>query len=97
MEMATEGHERGGRGDHQQKTKEEISEELSEIRERMEQLILKMHHEAKLHWRYEWPLIRKSKWPVQNLLAKKQRQELRKWLRYVESLNDTELVSIYEP
>jgi hypothetical protein len=30
-------------------------------------------------------------------LARKQQQELRKWLRYVESLSDTELVCICEP
>jgi hypothetical protein len=42
MEMATEGHEHGGRGDHQHKRKEEIDEELTEIRERMEQLTLRM-------------------------------------------------------
>ena len=46
---------------------------------------------------YEWPLKRKVKWPVRRLLAKKQQQELRKWLRCVESLSDTELVCICEP
>jgi hypothetical protein len=56
----------------------------------MEQLTLKMQQEAKVRWRYEWPLNRKSKWPVQKLLARKQQQELRKWLRYVENLSDTE-------
>jgi hypothetical protein len=40
--MATEFHERGRRGNHQQKNKEEIDEELAEIRERMEHLTLKM-------------------------------------------------------
>jgi hypothetical protein len=97
MEMATEGHERGGRGDHQQMSKEEIDKELAEIRARMEQLTLKMQQEAKVHWRYEWPLNKKAKWPVQKLLARKQQQELRKWLRYAESLSDTELVCICEP
>jgi hypothetical protein len=63
----------------------------------MEQLTLKMQQEAKVHWRYEWPLNRKAKWPVQKFLARKQQQELRKWLRYVESLSDTELVCICEP
>jgi hypothetical protein len=49
MEMVTEGHERGGRGDHYQKSKVEIDKELTEIRARMEQLTLKMQQEVKLH------------------------------------------------
>jgi hypothetical protein len=79
------------------KVKQEIDKELAEIRARMEQLTLKMQQEAKVHWRYEWPLNKKAKWPVQKLLARKQQQELRKWLRYAESLSDTELVCICEP
>jgi hypothetical protein len=42
-------------------------------------------------------LNRKAKWPVQKLLARKQRQDLRKWLRYAKILSDIELVCIYEP
>jgi hypothetical protein len=34
--MAIEGHEHGGRGDHQQKTKEEIDKEIAKLRARME-------------------------------------------------------------
>jgi hypothetical protein len=64
--MATEGHKCGRRGDHQKKRKEKIDKELIEIRERMEQLTLKMQQETKVHWTYEWPLKRKVKWPVQN-------------------------------
>jgi hypothetical protein len=78
-------------------SKAEIDKELVEIRERMEQLTLKMQQEVKLHWRYEWPLNKKAKCLVQNLLARKQQQELKKWLRYAESLSDTELVCICEP
>jgi hypothetical protein len=74
-----------------------LTKNSSEIRARMEQLTLKMQQEAKVHWRYEWPLNKKSKWPVQNLLARKQQQELKKWLRYAENLSDTELVCICEP
>jgi hypothetical protein len=33
--------------------------ELIEIRARMEQLTLKVQQEAKVHWRYEWPLKKK--------------------------------------
>jgi hypothetical protein len=96
MEMATEGRERGGREDHQKMSKEYIDKEISKIRVRMEQLTLKMQQEAKVHWRYEWPLNKKSKWHVQNFLARKQQQELKKWLRYAESLSDTEMVCICE-
>ena len=39
---------------------------------------------------------REAKCHVQNLLARKQQQELRKWLRYVETPSDTELVCICE-
>jgi len=54
--MATEGHERGGRADHQQKTKAEIDKELTEIRARMVQLALIMQHSARTRWVYEWPV-----------------------------------------
>jgi hypothetical protein len=80
----------GRRGDRQKKSKAEIDKELIEIRERMEQLTLKMQQEAKVHWRYEWPLKRKVKWHVQKLLARGQQQELKRWLRHVENLSDTE-------
>jgi hypothetical protein len=51
-----------------------------------------MQEEEKVHRRYEWPLNRNAKWSVQNLLARKQQQELRKWLRYAERLSDTKPV-----
>jgi hypothetical protein len=37
--MATEGHEHGGRGDHQQMSKAEIDKEHAEIRVRMQRHI----------------------------------------------------------
>jgi hypothetical protein len=40
--MATEGHGRGRREDHQPKGKDEMDKELAEVRARMEQLALKM-------------------------------------------------------
>ena len=42
---------------------------------------------------------RKVKWLVQKLLARKQQQELRKWLRHAKTLSDTEeeLIHICEP
>ena len=42
MEMDIEGHKHGGRGYHQQMNKAKIDKELTETRERMEQLTLKM-------------------------------------------------------
>jgi hypothetical protein len=65
----------------------------------MEQLTLKMQQETKVRRRYEWGLNKKEKWPVQKLLARKQQQEVRRWLRYDENLNEAEeeLVCIYEP
>jgi hypothetical protein len=69
--MATEGHECGRREDYKKKCNPEMDLELNEIRERMEQLALRMHKEEKVHWRYECPLNRKVKWHVQKLLARK--------------------------
>jgi hypothetical protein len=97
--MATEGHEHGRREGHKKKCNPEMDLELNEIRERMEQLALRMQQEAKVHWRYECPLNRKEKWHVQKLLARKKQQELRRWLRELENLSDTEeeLIHICEP
>jgi hypothetical protein len=58
--MATEGHGRGRREDHQQKGKVEMDKELSEVRERMENLAFKMQQDAKAHWVYEWPMKKKG-------------------------------------
>jgi predicted transposase YdaD len=41
--MATEGHEHGRREGHKKKCNPEMDLELNEIRERMEQLALRMH------------------------------------------------------
>jgi hypothetical protein len=40
--MATEGHGRGGKKNHQQQRKDEMDKELTEIRARMEELALRM-------------------------------------------------------
>jgi hypothetical protein len=47
-----------------------MDKELSEIRAQMEELAFNMQQESKVHWRYEWPLKRKSIWPIQKLLAR---------------------------
>jgi len=49
----------------------EIDKELREIREEMESLALKMQREGKVCWRYEWPLKRKTMWPIRKLLARR--------------------------
>jgi hypothetical protein len=69
MKMATEGHGCGHREDHNKKKNLEMDLELAEVRERIEQLALRMQQDAKLHWVYEWPIKRRVKWSVQYLLA----------------------------
>jgi hypothetical protein len=36
----------------------------------MEKLAFKMQQDAKVHWVYEWPMKKKVKWPVKELLIK---------------------------
>jgi hypothetical protein len=69
--MATEYHKHGQREDFPWKKKVEMDKELNEIQAEMEKLALKMQHEENVCWRYEWPLKRKSSWPVQTLLARR--------------------------
>jgi hypothetical protein len=64
----------------------EMDKELSEIRAQMEKLAFKMQQESKVHWRYEWPLKRTTRWHVQKLLARRQQQMLKRWLRHAENL-----------
>ena len=87
--MDTKGHGHGGKKNHHQQRKYEMDKEIAEVRARMEELALRVQWNAKTHWVYEWPLRRKAKWPVQNLLARKQQKYLSKCLRYVENLSDT--------
>lgn len=65
----------------------------------MEQLALRMQHEAKVHWRYKCPLNRKEKCIVQKLLSRKKEQELIRWMTELENLSDTkdELIHIRDP
>jgi hypothetical protein len=78
-------------------SKAEMDKELTEMRVRMEDLSLWVQQNGKSRWVYEWLMKKKVKWPVKELLAKRQQRLLKKWLRYVEILSDTELVCIYEP
>jgi deoxycytidylate deaminase len=75
--MATEGHRRDGKKIHQQPSKDEMDKELAEIRARMEELALQMQQDARSHWVYEWPMKMKVKWPVRELLARRQRRLLK--------------------
>jgi hypothetical protein len=93
--MNTKGHGRGQGRDYKKKSKPDMDLELIEIREIMEKLALKMQQETRVHWRYKWPLNMKVKWLVQKLLARKQQQELRRWLRHTENLSDIELEMVY--
>jgi hypothetical protein len=68
--------------------KVEIDKELSEIQAQMETLSFNMQQEEKMHSRYEWPLKRTTKWPVQKLLTRRKKNMLRRWLRHVENLSD---------
>jgi hypothetical protein len=46
---------------------------------------------AKPRWVYEWPMRKaKVKWPVKELMARRQRRLLRGWLRHAENLNRPE-------
>jgi hypothetical protein len=75
-----------------------MDKELTKIRVRMYQLALRMQHNVKTHWVYEWPLRRKAKWPVKKLLAKRQRRLLIGWLRHDEHLRDEQgMVHACEP
>jgi hypothetical protein len=56
VEMATKGHGRGQKEGHKKKCNPKMDREFNEIRARMEQLALKMQHEAKVQGRYECPL-----------------------------------------
>jgi hypothetical protein len=64
-----------------------MEKELVEIREQMEKLAFKMQQEAKVRWRYEWPLKRTTKWKFHRLLVRGKQQRLKIWLRVDENLS----------
>jgi hypothetical protein len=65
----------------------------------MEILSLQMQQDAISHWVYEWPMKRKVKWPVMELVAKRQQRLLKRCLRHANSLRDEqkEMVQVCEP
>jgi hypothetical protein len=76
-----------------------MDKELAEIRARMEELAPQMQQDARSRWVYEWPIRTKVKWPVKELVAKRQQRLLRGWMRRVEDLNEPEeeMVQACEP
>ena len=66
-----------------------MDKELEEIRAELDRLMLKMQQEAHISWKYEWPLKRKVKWPIQQLIARRKKHNLRRWLRHAETHSDT--------
>jgi hypothetical protein len=65
-----------------------MDKELAKIRSRMEELALRMQQDARTHWVYEWPLRRKAKWPVKELLARRQWRLLKGLLKHAKILRD---------
>jgi hypothetical protein len=56
----------------------------------MDELEFGMQQDTKSRWVYEWPMRTKEKWPVKDLMAKRQKRLLKIWLRHVENLNGPE-------
>jgi hypothetical protein len=69
--MATEGHARGGKKKHQQQENATRDKKLAKIRAMMDELALQVQHDTKSQWVYEWPMKRKVKWPVRELVARR--------------------------
>jgi hypothetical protein len=97
--MATEGCRCTGRKNPEMMRKSEIDEELTDIRAEMEKLTFWMQHNTRSRWVYEWPMRKsKAKWSVKELMSRRQRRLLRRWLRHAEKLNrPEERVHICEP
>jgi hypothetical protein len=99
--MATEGHKPAERKSSKLMSATKMDKELTNIKREMEKLEFKMRQNRKLRWVYEWPMkTSKMKWPVRELMARRQRRLLRRWLRYAENLRPIEreeMVYICEP
>jgi hypothetical protein len=53
----------------------------------MEKLAFKMQQEAKVHWRYEWPLKRTTNGLFRSCWPERKQQRLKRWLRHAENLS----------
>jgi hypothetical protein len=69
--------------------KEDMDKELKETIEKIDMLMQKMQQEAQRSWRYESPLKKRVKCPIQQLISMKKKHMLRRWLMQVEDLRNT--------
>jgi hypothetical protein len=61
----------------------EMDKELADIKREMEELEMRMRQNKKQRWVHEWPMkAPKVKWPVRELMVKRQQRLLKRWLRY---------------
>jgi hypothetical protein len=98
--MATEGRRFAGRKDLELMSDAEWDEELAEMNARLDEIAIEMRQDKRSRWMHEWPMKKpKIKWPVKELMARRQCRLLRGWLRYAENLNgpEEEMVQICEP
>jgi hypothetical protein len=87
--MTTEGHVHSGNKNFQQQENVALDKNLVEIRARMDELEFGMQQDTKSRWVYEWPMKKtKIKWPVKELMARRHRRLLRRWLRHAKNLNE---------
>jgi hypothetical protein len=97
--MVTEGHRHAGRKSKAEKLAE-MDKELYELKADIEKLELQMRQDKRSRWMREWPMKKpKEKWPVKELMVRRQRRLLKRWLRYAENLNgpEEEMVQVCEP
>jgi hypothetical protein len=97
--MATEGRRFARRKDLELMSDAEWDEELVEMNARLDEIAIEMRQDKRSRWVCEWPMRKaKAKWPVKELMARRQRGMLRGWLRYAENLDGPEeMVQVCEP
>jgi hypothetical protein len=89
--MATGGHKHAEGKSPKLMSATEMDKEITDIKREMEELEMKMRQNKKTRWVYEWPMkTPKVKWPVRELMVKRQQRLLRRWLRYAENLKPIE-------
>jgi hypothetical protein len=54
----------------------------------MEKIAFKMQQEAKVHWRYEWPLKTIAKWSCSEVVGQREETCAKMWLRHAENLSN---------
>jgi hypothetical protein len=93
--MVTEDHRHAGRKKSKAEKLAEWDEEetrkLYELKADIEKMELRMRQDRRRRRMRELPMKKaKAKWPVRELMVRRQRRLLRKWLRYAENLKATE-------